>query len=232
MAKKGKAEKQGGKIDSQFVRLESLSDLARNTTSFSDSTRPIFAQKIGSAYRLFEQGPKVGAVRFIFYSESKTCGKFLAYKPASGAGPEILEMKETIPFEMQRGEVRNIPIVEITTSPFNEKKRATKVISVEVKDYASMVKGAITRSLDSESIGKVYAFRSGNQGYIGSLSLIEEEDKKVFCYSKIDYDAPFAFLRYNYQADKVEPTDIFGDHPYLYVRVINLAQPFTFFKPD
>ncbi|MCW6159775.1 MAG: hypothetical protein LVQ95_01645 [Candidatus Micrarchaeales archaeon] len=227
---KQQKEKKQGKPSVQFVKLVSLADLARNATTFSDSARPIFAMKAGSSYRLFDQGPKAGDARIIFYVESKSSSGFLCYKPAGSSDKEVAELRETVSFTPQGSEMHSIPIIEIKQSPFEEKKSAS-AMNVAVTDYTAIIKGTITKSLSSESIGKVYAFKSGNKAYIGTFSLIEEEeDLRVFCYAQIENGNAFAFYRYNYQTDKVEQTDVFGEHQYLYVRVINLAQPFSFFK--
>ncbi len=230
MAKQQKKEKRPSRPSAQFVKLASLADLARNATTFSDSARPIFALKTGSAYRLFEQGPKAGDAKIIFYVETKASSSFLCYKPAGNVDREIAELRETVSFTPQGSEMHSMPIIEIKQSPFEEKKTAS-AMNVAVAEYTAIIKGTITKSLGSESIGKVYAFRSGKKAYIGTFSLMEEEDdQKVFCYAQIEARSAFAFYRYNYQTDKVEPTDVFGEHQYLYVRVINLAQPFSFFK--
>lgn len=232
MERKQKKEKKQSKPNVQFVKLASLSDLARNSTSFSDSTRPIFAVRMGGAYRLFESGPKAGEARLVFYVEQKLSGNFLCYKPAGIDGSEVAELRNTVSFTPQGSEMHSIPIVEIKQSPFEEKKPPS-AMNIAVADFAAIIKGTITRSLGSDSISKVYAFRSGGKAYIGSFILMEEEeDQKLFCYAQIESKNAFPFYRYNYQTDKVEPTEVFGEHQYLYVRVINLAQPFSFFKPD
>ena len=75
-------------------------------------------------------------------------------------------------------------------------------------------------------------FRSGKDWYAGSFSLLgEEDDTRVFAFARLEANGKHHFFRYNYNTDKVELTDSFGEHSYMYLRIINLQEAPSFFKP-
>ncbi|MFI5412686.1 MAG: hypothetical protein ACHQX1_02245 [Candidatus Micrarchaeales archaeon] len=228
-----KKDSEKEKTTTYFVKLKSLADLARNISTFGDGVRPLFSFKEKGSYRIFTYGIKIGDTRLILFFDSKAGGNFVVYQPGTAAGKEIADVKENMVMQTQNRDLQNIPIIELVKSPFHEDKKAkTKIMNVGIKDYQSIIKGVIARSLENGGIGKVYAFKNKSGTYIGAFNLIEEEDTKVFCYAKVDFAKDYSFFRYNYTTDNVEQTDTFGEHSYLYVRVINLAEPFLFFKPE
>ncbi len=231
MTKGSKSKQQSTTI--HHVRLKSLKDLARNVLTFGGHTRPIYSIKEKGHYRLFAPGIKLGDVRLVFYAETKEKGNFLMYQPGTQLVKENAEVKGAMLIEMQGRGIHNIPIIELNKNPYTEDKKAKeKVTNIEVLDYFSIIRGVIQRSLEDETIGKVYAFKHKSIHYIGTFTLMEEEETRNFCYAKTDFAKDYSFFRYNYTTDTAEPADVFGEHSYLYVRIINLEEAFSFFKPE
>jgi hypothetical protein len=229
--KGGKADKHS-KGSSYSIRLKSLSDFARNVTSFSADIRTIFAIKEKDSYRLFAPGIKLDEnTRLIYYINAKKIGACITYQPMTQTEQEVAEIRETMTQPKSTG-AHNMPIIELGSNPFGAPHKGDlKMSCVCVKDYKALVKWVIAKFMDNDNIGKVLAFRKGKEMFISSLSLGEEDDK-MFVYAKVPLTKEYSFFRYNYTEDKVEPTDMFGEHSFLYVRIINLAETPSFFKPE
>ena len=231
---KGKKEAKGkqGKIRSYFLRVASLADIARNVSTFGEGVRPLYAVKEGRGFRLISHGIKLGDERLMLYFDTDECKSFLTYKPGTSSEKETVYFKDTIFAAVPGQDTQNIPILEFATNPFETAKEKPKVMCLEVKHYSAVVKGVIGRSLENGGIGKVYMFRSGKDWYAGSFSLLgEEDDTRVFAFARLEANGKHHFFRYNYNTDKVELTDSFGEHSYMYLRIINLQEAPSFFKP-
>ncbi len=234
-AEKGeKKEEKKGKTSVHFVKVKALADFARALATFGEGTHAAYAVKDGQWYRIFALGLKIGDIRLAYYTESKAIGSMLVYQPGTTMGPESAEIKNiTSPVSNQRG-AQNMPIIELARNPYVDggEKAKVKAVMVRIKNCDAVIRGLITKSLENNTIGRVYCFKYGGKTYIGSFILLEDDDDKMFCYAECPDGKEFSFFRYNYTTDKVEPTEVFGEHSYLYVRVINLAEPFNFFKPE
>ncbi|MCL5430325.1 MAG: hypothetical protein M1504_02500 [Candidatus Marsarchaeota archaeon] len=226
-----KASKDSKGMNAHFVELDSMSDIARNVSVFGDTTRPIFSVKDKGQYMLMSPGIRVGGTRIVFTVLTKRNGSILSYTPAMGGASERIDIINSINPDMHNHNTQNIPIIELEENPFNTGKDDPKVVCVRAKDYSSMVKSIIGRSLENETIGKIYSFAGNGKRYIGSFNIIEEDDEeKVLCYAEIKEKEKFPFYCYDYKNDRLAPTSAFGEPTYYYVRVINLAKPFSFFK--
>lgn len=228
---KKKAEK-GSKTLSYFVRLKTLADFARNASTFGEGVRSVFALKEKDKYRLFAPSIKLGDTRLLFYFETKNNGICIRYLPATATEKEAADVRDSMVQQITGRNVQNIPIIELVKNPFGTKEGKFKASNVEVKDYVSLVKWIISRSIEDGGITKVLAFTYKSKRYIGSFGLMDDEDTKIFFYAKAELAKDYSFFRYNYTSDNVDATDTFGEHSFLYVRIINLAEPFSFFKPE
>ena len=227
-----KDEKKDRETTIEYVRLSGIADLARSCTAFGDGARAVFTIKSSGQYRMCCPGPKLDGTRIMFYVDSKKSGNFLAYRPKNAMDEQILELRDTVLPESMKRDTIVMPIIELMTNPFREgkeKKQKETVKLVQTKTPEALIKGAILKTLEEDHIGKVYSFTYKSKRYIGTFSLMEEEDMRIFCYAQTDSKG-MDFFRYNYNTDTVEPTDTFGDHSFMYVRIINLAEPFSFFK--
>ncbi len=231
MKKRGKGKKPE-KIQSYFLEVAGLADIARNVSTFGETVKPLYAVKEGKGFRLLSHSVKLGDGRVMLYFDTDECRNFLTYKPGTSSEKETVCFKDTIFAAVPGQDIQNIPILEFAANPFETAKEKPDVMCLEVKRYSAVVKGVIGRALENGGIGKAYVFRSGKDWYVGSFSLIEEEeDTRVFAFARLDADARHSFFRYNYNTDRVELTDSFGEHSYMYVRIINLKEAPKFFKP-
>ncbi|MGC8651816.1 MAG: hypothetical protein ACP5UH_01015 [Candidatus Micrarchaeia archaeon] len=229
--RKAKAKQTGsatkGKIEALYIKLNSIVDLARRMSS-SGTLKHVSAIKEGSVYKLFTIGEKIGDVQLVYYSTVGKLGKFLVYNP--NAPSEYIEMRDTIATSASDYNIMKAPILELETSLFREAKGKSKeLMLVRAKDFDSFVKSLVSDSQYGGSSSKAYAFFYGGAHYIGSFELMRDTGR-IFTYAKLNSSMVFNYLKYNYSNDTIEPTNSIVDKAYTYVRVINLAEPFPFFK--
>lgn len=216
-------------VQAMFVKLNGLGDLARSALTLSEITRPVFAVKTKSGYTLLSPGIKLGDARVVFFLEQKKVDSVLVYHPADAQSREVLEFKNVGGSRTPGMTIQYIPVIEVEKNPYGVRKDKPKVINVQLKDYKTLAKSAITKATEANMLGRVYSFKYKGKSYIGSFTILD--DDKTFCYAEGNTKGA-KFLRYSYATEELEPTDTFGDHTYLYLTVVNLAEPFPFFRPD
>jgi len=212
------------------VQLKSLADLALNATSF-DGFRPIYAFKEGDHYVLYAQSLKIGDPQLIFCLNQKKIGKNIIFRPQTPTERGTCEFIDTAASKMPPPNTHIFPIIEFEKAPHEVKEGKLKINQIKVVSFEKLLKGIMMQHMDS-GVGKVFAFRHKGEIYISTFHIIDDDDIKTFSYAKTGLDRDYGFFRYNYTEDRIEPTDVFGESSYLYVRIIHLAEAFPFFKPE
>ena len=216
-----------GNIEALYVKLNSVVDLARHMTT-SGTMKHVSAIRKGSMYKLFSIGEKVGGVQIVYYVNTEKLGKFIIY--TISAQSEYIEMRDTIAASISDYNVMKAPILELETELFKDVKGSKGELTlIKAKDFDSFVKSLVNDSQYGGSSAKAYAFFYKGAHYTGSFELVRDTGK-VFTYSELNDGAVFNYLKYNYSTDAVERANVMADKAYTYVRVINLAEPFPFFK--
>lgn len=222
----------GGAISIIKMRAESLADLARHMSLHGDIIRPIFVIREKGAYRLIGLHIKLDDSRLMLYTDQAHVGNCLIYRPKSTTEAQSLEFTDHPPANPQSANIQCIPILELSSSPFREAKSRPKINCIMVRDPHQLVRAVISRAMEHDTVGKVYGFGYSGSRYIGVFGLLDDDDARGFTYAKIEAGKSYSFFRYNYSVDNVELTDTFGDPSYIYVRIINLADTPSFFKPE
>ncbi len=228
--KKGKS---GVGSSACYLKLNSVLDLAREACDFTGSVSPINAVKEGKSYRLFVMGEKIGDVRLLYYCDSNKIGKFCVYSPGEeSVREEEFEIKDDISVEAPDLRLYKIPIIEFVKSPYGSKVNAKPEMQlVQVKDFASIVKVLISELAGEESgAPKVYGFFYKGEHFIGSYEIFHEGDTRFLAFAKVGQKGLFNSISYNYLDGRVETSNSFIGKSHMYVRVINLAEPFPSFK--
>ncbi|MGC8648648.1 MAG: hypothetical protein ACP5UN_00270 [Candidatus Micrarchaeia archaeon] len=219
-------------ISACFISLYSLEDLAKSIQFYSGAPKPLFAIKNADNKRLFVLGPKLHSTRLIFFFDvdAKDSSKYLTYKSADAASNEEISLSSGI--KKGANNIQYIPIVELSKNIFKEKK-ITNMLLVKVNDPDALVKALIAKSIDTDALGKIYRFRVNNKYFIATLSLLGSDDSNIFYYSELkDADLNKGFFRYDYNNDIITQTDKITDTTFLYLRIIDLKEGFSFFKPE
>ena len=227
--KKGRS---GSVTEACYIRLNSLLDLAREACDFTGSVSPINALKVGKSYRFFTMGEKIGDVRLLYYCDSDKIGKFCVYSPGEEyVREEGVEIKDDINAEAADLRLYKMPILEFVKNPYGEKTSAKlEMRLVEVKDFASIIKVLISGMGEDAGAPKVYGFFYKGEHFIGSYEIFHEGETRFLAFAKVGQKGLFNSISYNYQNGLVETSNSFSGKSHMYVRVINLAEPFPSFK--
>lgn len=224
-------EKASNMLSLYFVRASSDMDLARYNCTFSSSMSAIFSHKESSKTRLFVPSDKIGKTTIALYYMGDAASRYAIYHPGSNSTPEKLEFVDK--FEENQGyNSYRMPIVGFKSWPIKEKELKNKDVACVIFNSPEAIAiSLISKGSDIGIMEKVYSFLYKGKRYIGSFDLITEESPTFVC-AEVNFDKGYGFLKYNYTNDMLEPSDLIGDNTASYLREINLAEPFSFFKPE
>lgn len=237
----GEKEAKSKDMNACYIEVRSLADLCRFASGFTSEYTPmLFCFRDKDGLMLLSPGIKLGSSRTVFSLRSSAKGSpsFVLYRPGTATSAEAAEPAEKLDSTQRDRNTTIMPVVELMKNPFISAKEAPKVTNVKVKEIEMLVRASIVKAMEHSIIGRLYVFNHGGKRYAGSFSVLylddrEDEDEiKIFTYAELKDSKEFNFFRYDYNSDKVEPTNVFGEHSFLYVRVINLADAPSFFKPE
>lgn len=227
MAKKHAAK--GQKPFGYYIRLSTLFDLARNSCSIGSGASHINAIKQGGKYRLFSMGEKLDGTRLLYYLDVDSPGDTLVYNP--NTEEEECRFKDAASMAPADYTRYKIPVVEISSSVYSIRNKLSDAVNtVRVKGLESLVKSIVSDTSGRTETVKLYSFFYNSQHIIGTFSLFKDGVSKTFAYTNTDKEGQFGYLRYNYLNDSVDLCHGATDKALIYIRVINLAEPFPFFK--
>ncbi|MDE1870067.1 MAG: hypothetical protein KGH71_03725 [Candidatus Micrarchaeota archaeon] len=230
-ARKEKATKKGGK-EILYVETESIEDLARFSSRFDSSAKEMLIYKVGSKHRIVGLADQIDGKVIALYKDSDIDADTLRYVYVSEDHKESMEVASTI--EQRQSGSCYINLIDIDMSKFKvAKPEGVKGITcVRLNKIDDLVKSAIKRSVMRDSIEMLYAFTHNGKTYLGAFDIIDElvDEKKTFYYSAANTKLKASFARYKFGSNTVDFSTEFGEHSYMYVKIINLAKPFAFFK--
>jgi hypothetical protein len=215
-----------------LVELSSPTDLGRHAFTFeSNIQNNLCAFTRSGRYNVLSFGETIGGSRLLYYYPFASPGNFGRYYPGSPYIKESFDLANSPSHDPQS---YNMPIIELSPKLFDGDAHgaARKVINAHVSDYKSIIKGMVNRSLQEESIGRVYAFDYKRTSFIGSFDLLSDDSVDILSYSETPRGRACCFYSYDYTNDIVQETDRLIGNTFIYVRVINLARSFDFFKPE
>ncbi len=223
-------KKESSSIKAQLIEVYKPIDIARYACSFGLNNYPIYSVKNEKGYMIFIPGGKISEIRSVFYSNIEKTAKFFVYSTSDTE--EKAEMQDN-PKESEHYRSYRIPIIELKKIPYEEQKgKRQNVIHIKAVSSDSIVKNVIANSLENEEIGHVYCFSHEKRTYVCAFGLIDDDKTTTMMYAQCKQEKRFSFFRYNYQNDVLETSETITGNAYIFVRVINLARPFSFFKPE
>lgn len=229
MAKKrGKSKNET--IATYPVRLKSMVDMARAACTFSPSSI-IFAIKEKNKYELILLGEKVGESSNVYTFETDKIANFCMYSPSGKL--EKLEFKDEIEQELHDFKTYRIQMMELLNNPFKGRKSDGKenLLLFKVKDSEALIKGMLAGVSQDEKMARVYRFAHNSKEYLCAFSTAPDGSVLVL-YSETDSANVFNFISYNYSNNKLEFLRSLENNAYVSLAVVNLAEPFPFFKPE
>ena len=208
------------------IKAKSVLDIIRGACSFDTYSKDLLVFRKANKNLLYLLGEELDDTVIAYYINTDEIGEFAIYS-ATTEGEQLNFSNEY----KEQFNAHYINIIPLESFPFEERKGEEPII-IKVERYESLIKSLVKKAVEKEEIEKAYIFEKNSKYYIGLFDLLEEltDNKKVFYYAELKKYNESSFIRYNYSSDKIEFTKDFGEHSYLYVKLINLAEPFPFFK--
>lgn len=220
-------EDEGKKIT--YVKVESLMDLARLAFGSDFSSRNLFCYQKGSKYRIAMLGEHVANNIMAYYTDSDRKCKGILYE--SNDSGERAEASDADP-GMEKG---FIDVFEMDMGHMKEGSIDRKNIQLIKTGVDSLAKMAVKAAVHDEFIKHLYLFAYKGKQIIGGFELVEElnDDIGNFYYAVLPKSEKGNFIAYDYKTGKIEFTERIRGYSYMYLKIINLAEPFPFFNvPD
>lgn len=219
-----------------YVQARTLNDLCRYACNFDFTSENLLLTKSGSSYRLFGLGEELGDAVLAYYVNIEKKEKILKYTFTSFESNENEQSRFVSNAEPQPGHYINIIDIEEMKGFKDDKKAAQDSVAiVRLGSASDMVNAAIKKAVKSESLFYLYRFPIKKGMVLAGFDLIDQlsNGKRTFYYAILDNNDSSSFARFSYTSSKVDFTNSIGEHSYLYVKIVNLAEAFPFFKmPD
>ncbi|MCL5413046.1 MAG: hypothetical protein M1569_01430 [Candidatus Marsarchaeota archaeon] len=213
-----------------YIKLKSLDDLCRYASNFDYTNSCIMSIKSGGGLRLFAIGESVCDSSIAYYVNIERQEHMISYTypmPGESENSHFLE-SPSLQQHYYMG------IINISSAGFREAKalKGKEPAIVRLEAPIDLIIAAIKRGVSSESIPQIYAFDCKGKLIMCCFDVIEElaDDNHIMYYTVADSTGSSNFVRYKYNENKIDFTDYMGEHSYMYAKIINLAEPFPFFK--
>ncbi|MDE1850694.1 MAG: hypothetical protein KGH54_02775 [Candidatus Micrarchaeota archaeon] len=228
MAKKGRKEKGGREL--LYVEADTIEDIARWSSRFDSSAKELIISNEKGRHRIIALVESIQDISLALYKDVEVEADTLRYV----YGNEQMPSAELVNNFEQRTGSSYSNLIDIDLSKFKVAKPASikDVRSVRIGKIDDLIKSVIKRAVIRDNIEYVYAFEYKGKSVLGVFDLIEElsDEKKTFYYSISNKKMKSGFARYRFATNTVDFSNEFGEHSYMYVKIINLASPFPFFK--
>ncbi|MDE1822983.1 MAG: hypothetical protein KGH69_01205 [Candidatus Micrarchaeota archaeon] len=217
-----------------YVKAASMMDLCRYCCGYDFNTDMLLRTKEGKETRIMALGEQIGDVTLGYYVESEGKGSIISYKfPEYGKGPESMEFVNSI--EQQPGNY--ISVIDLDLKGMKKAKEASSkdIMLMRMEKPESMINAAIRKGLRGEALPYLYSFAVKGYTVLCGFDLIDglNDEKRMLYYTVMGKKKDEGFLRWSYTANRFDFVDVIGEYSYIYVKIINLAGPFSFFKmPD
>ncbi len=217
-----------------YIKLGSLDDLCRYACNFDYTSATIMCMKVPSGYRLFAVGEELGDTYLSYYINAARKESLISY-----TYPSSPFQREDSHFIEKMGGAQNhcMSIISIDSARFGraDANDIKGTMLIGLSSPHDIVSAIVKSAAGGSTIPCMYSFDYGGRRVLCAFDAIPElsGDDNILFYSFMEKSADGSFARYKYAENKVDFTDYMGEHSYMYVKIINLAEPFPFFKvPD
>ena len=212
-----------------YVKLGSLDDLSRYVCNFDYTASSIISIKAKSGYTLMAFGEQVEGNTIAYNIDIKGNEKIISY-----TYPSSSSQSENSHFVNEIGALPNhyMNILEMDGKNLKKAAKIKPIPTVMVQDPYAFITAVIRRGVASDSLAHIYSFSKGGKTIYCAFDIIEElsEGPRTLYYSISNKKHGAGFARYKYTENKVDFATYMGEHSYMYAKIINLAEPFPFFK--
>jgi len=210
-----------------LVRLSSLADLARYVYNFDFTFENVFTdgtQDGGSV--LYAFGSKIDGRTLVFTLPIKERGIAITYRPPESSEPETARLVQEYDQTGQGINIIRMPLKELGVS----KPQKAKAKMVQLSSMGDLVKLAI-KSSPKDGLADLYSFEDSGRRFIYGVDLVDQlnDHDAIIYYAETELGKAAGFAMYDYKSGKVMLTDSVGEHSYMYLKIINLAEKPQFF---
>ena len=212
------------------VRVDSLEDIARLAYNFNFTSENVFASDTGEGITLYALGEKLDGVVLAYSIPAAYSGGFLLYRPPENSEEEKARMSHHLEDGWQAINVLGMHIEELGLS---KNAGRIKFKHVEMGSLEDLVKLAIKGSSDDDNtLSRLYCFSEGAGSIVYGLDLIGSlhDGDCIVYYAKVKTQNRNGFAMYDYKTGRVAFTGSVGEHSYMYLKIINLAEKPAFFR--
>lgn len=214
------------------MKVASLGDLCRLAANLDFSSESLIRDsKDGERIMLLGEG--MGNTVVAYYVETKEKGSLIKYTfPEHGRYLENVEFVQGA--EAQPNHYISILSADLGSFKSTKKINPKDVLQIRMGSPGDIINAVIRKAVRNEALLHLYAFKEKGKTVICGFDLLDQlnDDQRTFYYAMAK-EEPSGFARYSYSTNRFEFTNTVGEYSYMYVKIINLAEKFPFFKvPD
>ena len=222
-------EKGPAKAGFVYVRAAAIEDLCRYVSRFDFTSDNLFASELEGKRVVMAIGEAFENKVICYYVPYEKRAELIEYMVPQVHG----EKEAAVAVErIERQPAHYVNIIDVGLRDIIRKKFGKgEVALLRAAGYEDIVRALVKRGIREEYITHIYSFAYKGFRVIGAFEIVEElqNGRKAFYYSVSTNNTDAAFARYSYIDNRVDFSKTFGEHNYMYVKIINLAEPFPFF---
>jgi hypothetical protein len=215
-----------------YARAESIEDIARRACKFDYTSDLLLLNRTAKGNELISFGGRIKDTILAYYVNVKESGRIIRYAPASEGAAEKAEFVPSMRADATNGYYINVMKADLGGFSRSKGIDAKSVELIGVDSALDLVSAVIKKTSKEESaFAHVYAFPFKGRRILAAFDLVNSlsNDRPAFFFAPFEGKTR-SFARYDYREDRLDFTDTIGEHAYLYAKVINLAEPFPFFR--
>lgn len=216
-----------------YIRAESIEDIARRACKFDYTADLLLLAKAPKGNELIAFGGRIKDTILAYYVNVKESGRIIRYAPGSEEAGEKAEFVQSM--RNDQPDKYYINVMRTDLSGFSRAKGidSKSVEMIPVESALDLVSAVIKKvSKEETTLAQLYSFPFKGKRILAAFDLVGSlsDDKPAFFFAPFDGETK-GFARYDYREDRLDFTNTVGEHAYMYAKVINLAEPFPFFRP-
>jgi len=213
-----------------YLKAASVEDICRYACRFDSLSGTLILEESNQGNKLIALGERIEEVQLAYFFPIKESGGMIAYEPAVEGAKD--RMRFTTLSEPSNKYFINVMRIDLSGYEIAKGIDSKRVQMVRVKDVMDLIGAVIRKAAKEETIANVYSFVSAGKRVIAAFEVIDAlaSERPVFYYAFAESKSEGNFARFDYRNNSLDFTNTTGDHAYLYAKIINLSEPFPFFK--
>ncbi len=204
--------------------------MARLACNFNFTSSNVFASRQGNRTVLYALGDKLDGVVLAYSIEARETAKYLLYRPPENSDSEKAKLSNV---QEEGWNAISILSMDIGGFGFVKEVKKSKFRSIKLESFEDLVKLAIGSPHDEDNtLSQLCCFKDGDGRVAYGIDLVPglNDDCFTVYYARASSAQKFGFAMYDYKSGKVDFTDSVGEHSYMYLKIINLAERPVFFR--